>query len=147
MQILIKRVDKSLPLPQHEPGASCFDFVCRENAVINPKEIKLVPLNTVVKVPRGYTLLVFVRSSTPLKKGLTLANNVGIVDAFYNGDKDEIIAEFLNITDHVVKVTKGEMLVQGLFIKHIEVTWQEVDRMKDKGVGGYKADLVKPNKK
>ncbi len=147
MRIKTKRIDKSLPLPTYEPGASCFDFVCREDAIIKPGEIKLMPLNAVIEVPAEYTLMVFARSSTPIKKGITLANNVGIIDSFYNGDNDEIIAEFLNITDHEVEIKKGEILVQGLLIKHVEIEWEEVEKMENKGVGGYKVELTKPNKK
>lgn len=137
MEIQIKRIDKSLPLPVYEPGASCFDFLCRQNLEIKPNQIGLVPTNTIVKVPEGYSLLVFARSSTPLQKSLVLANGVGVVDSFFCGDKDEIMIEFLNIGKDTVKVTKGEVLAQGMLIKHEEVRWNEVDKMEDKGRGGF----------
>lgn len=143
MKIKTKRIDKSLPLPDYERGASCFDFVCRESVTIKPREIKLVPLNSVIKLPQGYTLLIFVRSSTPIRKGLILANSVGILDSFYCGDKDELVAEFLNITNKNVKVKRGEILVQGMLVKHETVEWEEVNKMEDKGMGGYESDSWK----
>ena len=138
MKIKIKRIDKSLPLPKQKGGAACFDFSCRETTTIKPNEIKLVPSNTVVEVPQGYALLIFSRSSTPLRKGLVLANGVGVVDPFFCGDKDEIVFEFMNITNKDVVVERGEVLAQGMVIKHETVEWEEVEKMGEKGKGGYK---------
>ncbi len=137
MEIKVKRFDKSLPLPEYEKDAACFDLSCRETVTIAPKEVKLIPLNIAVKIPVGYSLLIFVRSSTPLKKGLMAANSVGIVDPFYCGDKDEVLIEFFNFTEKTVEVEKGEILAQGMVIKHETVTWQETDQMGEEGSGGY----------
>lgn len=147
MKLKTKRIDKTLPLPDYEKGAACFDFVCRENAKIAPREIKLIPLNSVIKVPEGYSILIYPRSSTPLKKGLILANSVGILDSFYCGDKDEILAMFLNVTDKEVEIKKGERLVQGMLIKHETAQWEEVERMEEKGRGGYSTDFNRKAKR
>ena len=138
MRIKVKRVDKSLPLPEYERGAACLDFICRETTVVKPGEIKLVPSNTVVKIPRGYALLIFACSSTPLRKGLVLANGVGVVEPFFCGGKDEIVFEFLNVTNENVGVERGETLAQGMIIKYETVEWEEVEKMGEKGRGGYK---------
>lgn len=140
MDIKVKRFDKSIPLPEYNKKAACFDLRCREDAVVGPKEIKLVPANIAVKIPEGYALLVFVRSSTPMKKGLMLANSVGIVDPFYCGDKDEVVIEFLNITDKPVEVHKGDQLAQGMIVKSEVVHWNEVEEMNEEGIGGYKTE-------
>ena len=137
MEIEIKRVDKSLPLPTYERGASCFDFVCREDVQIKPNEIGLIPTNAIVKVPDNYTLLVFSRSSTPLKKGLMLANGVGVIDSFFCGDSDEIMVEFFNITNKLVKIARGEVLAQGLLVKYEQGVWKEVEKMGSLGRGGF----------
>ncbi len=147
MKLKTKRIDKSLELPKYEKGAACFDFVCREDATIKPKEIKLVPSNSVIKVPVGYSILIFSRSSTPLRKGLMLANGVGVLDSFYCGDKDEIMLEFMNISNKIVEIKRGEKLAQGMLIKHETVEWEEVEKMEDKGRGGYITDLNIKNKK
>lgn len=86
MNIKIKRFDQSLPLPVCENGAACLDFPCRESTTIEPHTVKFVPLNVAIQIQLGYALLIFVRSSTPLRKGLMLANSVGILDPFFNGD-------------------------------------------------------------
>jgi len=147
MKIKTKRIDKSLPLPSYEKGAACFDFVCREDVLIKPREINLIPTNSIIAVPEGYSLLVFSRSSTPLKKGLILANGVGVLDSFYCGDKDEIVLEFLNITDSEVMVKRGEHLGQGMLVKYETAEWDEVEKMEAKGRGGYNLDLTRKTKK
>ena len=143
MELKVKRFDKSLPLPEYEKGAACFDLICREDAVIEPKEIKLVPANIAVKIPAGYALLIFIRSSTPMKKGLMLANGVAVGDPFYCGDKDEVLIEFWNFTGKAVNISKGEKLAQAMVIKSEMVTWNEVEQMGEEGVGGYKTDWEK----
>lgn len=137
MNIPIKRFDKSLNLPAPNGRAACFDLYCRETVTIQPHEIKPVAQNVALKVPDGYALLLFTRSSTPLRKGLMLANSVGVVDPFYCGDDDENLAFLLNFTDKPVTVEAGDRVVQGMIIKTEEVTWREVESMNDAGHGGY----------
>lgn len=143
MKLRIKRVDKSLPLPNYEKDAACFDFVCRDGVMIKPGEIKLVPANNVIEVPKGYTLLIFNRSSTPMVKGLMLANGVGVSDSFFRGENDEILLAFLNITDREVRVEKGELLAQEMLVKFEHVEWSEVSKMGEKGRGGYNLENTK----
>ncbi|MCL5090838.1 MAG: dUTP diphosphatase [Patescibacteria group bacterium] len=140
MKIPVKRFDKTLPLPQYDHGAACFDLLCREDSSILPREIKLISTNIAIQIPQGYALLIFVRSSTPMKKGLILANSVGIVDPFYQGDKDEVLIEFMNIRDEAVEIKKGEKLAQAMLIKSESVEWDEKEEFNEKGVGGYKTD-------
>jgi dUTP pyrophosphatase len=149
MQVKIKRLDKSLPLPEAEEfehGAAAsqdrsmtaaFDFYCREAVTIPPHEVRLVPVNDIIEVPQDHLLLLSVRSSTPWKKGLMLANGVGIVDPYYRGDKDEIKLQLYNFTDKTVEVLKGEALAQGVILKREPITWQEVETMSHAGHGGY----------
>ncbi|MDB5168959.1 MAG: dUTP diphosphatase [Candidatus Saccharibacteria bacterium] len=137
MKIKIKRFDTRFPLPAPEPGAACFDMICRETVTIPPHQIKPIKQNFALKVPDGYALLLFVRSSTPLRKGLMLANSVGVVDPFYCGDGDENLAFMHNFTDDPVTVEAGDKIVQGMIIKTEAVSWDEVESMNDSGHGGY----------
>lgn len=137
MKIRMKRFDKSYDLPAPEPGAACFDLICRETVTIPAHSIRPVAQNIALKVPAGYALLLFVRSSTPRKTGLMLANSVGVVDPFYCGDDDENLAFLLNFTDKDVTVHAGDKLVQGMIIKTEAVEWDEVEHMGEAGHGGY----------
>lgn len=137
MNIPIKRFDTSLPLPSGTDGAACFDLTARESVTIPAGKIKPIPLNVALKVPDGYALLLFSRSSTPLRKGLMMANSVGVVDPFYCGDDDENLAFLYNFTDQPVAVEKGDRIVQGMIIKTEPITWHEVKSMDSDGHGGY----------
>ena len=137
MNIDIKRFDKNLPLPAYTPGAACFDYFCAEAVEIAPGQIKAVKLNVAIRIPPGYAILIFSRSSTPLRKGLMLANGVAVIDPKYSGDNDEHLAFLTNITDHVVTTEIGDRLVQGMLMEAAPVEWQEVDSLNDAGYGGY----------
>ena len=67
-------------------------------------------------------LLLYNRSSNPKKKGLILANSVGVVDKYYYGNPDNdghIMFAFYNIKDEDVEIKKGEAIGQGIFQKYL----------------------------
>src|SRR5690348_8934430 len=98
MDIPIKRFDPQFPLPaESKDGAACFDLFCRETVTIPPHQIKPIKQNFALRIPKGYAMLIFSRSSTPLRKGLMLANGVAVIDAFYDGDDDEVLCFFHNV--------------------------------------------------
>lgn len=91
MKLKIHLIDNSLPLPKYQTaGSVAFDLYSREDVVIKPKEIKIAPANVIVEVPPGFMLMIAPRSSLPVKKGLTLANCVGIFDQDFCGPQDEM---------------------------------------------------------
>jgi dUTP pyrophosphatase len=114
-----------------------FDLFCREDKVIQPHQVGLVAVNNVIETPADCFLLLTVRSSTPWKKGLMLANGVGIVDPFYSGDEDELKIQLINFTNEPVEVKKGETLAQGIIVRREAIEWVEVDAMGNGGHGGY----------
>ena len=137
MKIKIKRFDKDLPLPAHATeGAAAFDLRAREDMEILPGKIGYVPLNIAVQTPPGHFLLVAARGSTH-KKGLILANGIGIVDPDFAGDGDEIKAVYYNFTDKPVAVEKGERIAQGIFMPIAKFDWEEIDAMPGKTRGGF----------
>ena len=138
MQIQVKRVDTSLPLPRHETrGSVGFDLLCRESVTVPPGMIRLIPANVIVAVPEGYMLMIASRSSLPTKKGLMLPNSVGIIDQDYRGANDEIMIQVYNLKDQPVEVQKGERLAQGIFVKIAQVDWAEVSEMNEASRGGF----------
>ncbi|MEK7551635.1 MAG: dUTP diphosphatase [Patescibacteria group bacterium] len=138
MKLKIKRIDKSLELPEYKTkGAVGFDLTARVETVVKPFEVTLIPLNIVVKVPKGYSLLLFSRSSTPGKKGLMVANGVGVIDWDYSGEEDEVKLAVLNFTKKQVKVEKGERIAQALIVKVLVPKFLEVKKMDLKSRGGF----------
>ncbi len=138
MRVHIKRVDKGLPLPEyHSAGAAGFDLFCREERVVAPGEIALLPANVVVATPPGYMLLVAARSSTPRRKGLSVPHGIGIVDHDYRGPEDEIHVQVYNFTDRPVTVARGERIAQAVFVRVDAADWDEVDEMDAPTRGGF----------
>ncbi|PIT88491.1 MAG: dUTP diphosphatase [Candidatus Magasanikbacteria bacterium CG10_big_fil_rev_8_21_14_0_10_36_32] len=138
MQIKIKRLDKTLPLPKyHTDGAAAFDFYARESGVIEPKTIKQIPTNLIIATPPGFMMLIASRSSLGVKKGLMLSNCVGILDSDYCGPKDEILLSLHNFTDKPITVERGERLAQGIIIKIEQADWNEVEEMDMPTRGGF----------
>jgi dUTP pyrophosphatase len=128
-------IDKSLPKLIWDEENSGIDLYSRVNCFIPPSfsssengfvgvdfnNLKLVPLNVIVKGNIREHCLVFPRSSLFKKKGLMLWNNVGVIDPSYQGIDDEIKAGFLNFTNSSVRIKKGERLCQMILFpnKHI----------------------------
>jgi dUTP pyrophosphatase len=138
MQIRIKRIDTSLPLPQYHTGGSAgFDLYSREDASIPAKSLALLPANLIICTPPGYVLILAARSSLAKKKGLQLANGIGVIDSDYCGAEDEIKLLLYNFTDAEVKVEKGERLAQGMFIKVEQGQWEEVNEINNQTRGGF----------
>ena len=138
MEVNIKRIDKTLPLPKYETAGSVgFDLICRESAQIAPQSIVLIPANVIVETPPGYMLMVCLRSSTPRKLGLMMPQGVGIVDNDYCGEADELKIQVYNFTDEIVNVERGSRIAQGVFVRVDTPEWNEVEQMSNTSRGGF----------
>lgn len=136
LTVNIKRIDKSLPLPEyHTPGAVAFDLYTRETVTIPPKSVFRVPSNYVIQVPEGYMLYLKDRSSMAKKKGLLAT--AGIIDQDYCGPNDELLFQVYNPTEQDVTVEKGERIGQAVLIRIDRAQWQEVDEMEQADRGGF----------
>lgn len=137
MKLKIQRIDKTLPLPEYKTeGAVAFDIYSRVNEFIKPREIKYLPSNLIIQVPKGYFLMIASRSSTH-KKGLMLANGIGVLDQDYCGPKDEIFIPLYNFTDKKVQIEKGERIAQGILTPIKKAVWREVGSINKKSRGGF----------
>lgn len=137
MNIKIKRFDKALPLPQRQTeGAAAFDLTARESVTIAPGTIGYIPLNVAIETPPDHFLLVAARSGTH-KKGLMMANGIGIIDPDYSGNEDEIKAAYYNFSTAPVVIEKGDRIAQGTFVKISHPEWDETDEMRNKTRGGF----------
>ena len=138
MRLKIKRLQHAVGLPEPATGgAAGFDLAAAADIEIPPHGIRLVGTGLVIGVPEGHFLGIFARSSTPLKRGLMVANGVGIIDSDYCGPADEIKIQVLNITDAPIKVARGDRLAQGIVLPCPRVEWEEVDEMRVPTRGGF----------
>ncbi|HSL23811.1 MAG TPA: dUTP diphosphatase [Vicinamibacterales bacterium] len=126
MNVRIRRLDPSVALPSYQtPESAGFDLAASEEVRVPPGAVRLVPTGLVIEVPHGYFLGIFARSSTPLKRGLMVANGVGVIDPDYAGPEDQVLVQVLNFTREEIVVARGDRLAQGIFIPTIQTTWQE----------------------
>jgi dUTP pyrophosphatase len=140
MNVRIKRIRPHAALPAYQTsGAAAFDLAAAEQTTIQPGEVVLIPTGLVIEVPAGMFLAIFARSSTPLKRGLMVANGVGIVDPDYSGPEDEVKIAVLNVKGSAVTVDRGERIAQGIFMHAPRVDWIEIDEMQSPSRGGFGA--------
>jgi dUTP pyrophosphatase len=119
--------------------AAGFDLSATHDVTIAPGQVALVRTGLVIEVPSGYFLGIFARSSTPLKRGLLVANGVGVIDPDYSGPTDEILIAVLNFTRSDVHVARGDRLAQGIVLPAPRISWEEVSDLRDAARGGFGA--------
>ena len=134
MKIQIKRFDKNLPLPEYKTaGAAAFDLYAREKTVIPAKTVKLVPLNIALQLPKNHWAILSARS----KKGLMIANGIGVGDYDYRGDNDEYQAALYNFTDQSTTVEQGERIVQMIILQRERAEFVEQSQLNTEDRGGF----------
>jgi dUTP pyrophosphatase len=138
LSLRIRRLSPSVSLPRYESAAAAaFDLAASEDTTIGPGEVALVPTGLVIEVPPGMFLAVFARSSTPVKRGLMVANGVGVVDPDYCGPADEVKIPVLNFTRARVVVRGGDRIAQGIVLPAPRVVWDESAGGQTESRGGF----------
>lgn len=136
--VRIKRLSPSVSLPRYESeGAAAFDLAAAADVTVEAGQVALIPTGLVIEVPPGMFLGIFARSSTPLKRGLMVANGVGIVDQDYCGPNDEVKIAVLNVTSAPVRVVAGDRIAQGMLLPVNRVRWEEVETIREESRGGF----------
>ena len=137
MKVKIKRFDKNLLLPSYKTkGAAAMDLAAREETIIKPQSIGYIPLNIALQVPADHFVLVSARSSLH-KRGLFLANGIGIGDSDYCGDNDEYKAAVFNFTSETVTIKKGERVAQMIVLAREAMELIEEDQFGTDDRGGF----------
>lgn len=138
MNVKIKRIDKSLPLPEyHTEGSVGFDLYSSIDKTIAPGELAYLPSNIIVETPKNYMLMLTARSSLFKKKNLMLSNSVGIFDTDFCGNDDEIIIQVINMGTTPTEIVRGERIVQGIFVRVDKGEWEEVNEMSNPSRGRH----------
>ena len=112
-------------LPERKTGASTgYDFAAAEEVRIAPGECALVPTGIKAYMQSDEVLLIYIRSSTALRKRLMLMNSVGVIDADYYGNAENeghIYIPLYNYGKELVRITQGERIAQGIFTHYLTV--------------------------
>ena len=126
LTVHVTRIHPDAQLPAYESrDAAAFDLASVATVTVPAGKVALIPTGLVVRVPLRMFLGIFARSSTPVKRGLMVANGVGIIDPDYCGPTDEIKIAVMNFTDDEVTVRAGDRIAQGIFLDAPRVEWAE----------------------
>lgn len=96
----------------------------------------IVPTGLFLEIPSGYEAQVRPRSGLAAKKGVTVLNAPGTIDADYRGEVGVIL---VNLSDSPFVIEPGERVAQMVFARHEQVEWEQVDSLADseRGDGGF----------
>ncbi len=142
----IKIINKSPhSLPEYETAASAgMDLRANlETAVIlKPLERTIVKTGLFLELPIGVEAQVRPRSGLAAKKGITVLNAPGTIDADYRGEIGVIL---VNLSDENFTIENGERVAQLVIAKHERAAWQQVKILTEtqRGTGGYGSTGVK----
>lgn len=139
-KIQVKIVNKSpnaLPAYSTEQSAG-MDLRAWLDApvTLQPLERKLIPTGISIALPQGYECQLRPRSGMALKRGLTLLNTPGTIDADYRGEIGVIV---VNLSNEPQTIENGERLCQMVVARHETVDWEPVDTLDStqRGAGGF----------
>lgn len=142
----IRFINKSNnPLPRYESQeAAGMDIRCylAEPITLQPLERKLLPTGLFMELPAGYEAQVRPRSGLALKRGLTVLNSPGTIDADYRGEIGIIL---INLSQEPQTIESGERIAQMVIARHEQPEVVEVETLSDteRGAGGFGHSGVK----
>jgi dUTP pyrophosphatase len=136
----IKIINKSHHnLPNYETIASAgMDLRANlsESILLEPMQRVIVPTGLYMALPVGYEAQVRPRSGLAAKKGVTVLNTPGTIDADYRGEIGVIL---INLSQEPFEIQDGERIAQMVIAKHERATWEETDTLDktERGAGGF----------
>ena len=127
------------PLPQYATSLSAgVDLRANlaEPVTMLPLERKLIPTGLFIELPEGYEAQIRPRSGLAIKKGITVLNSPGTIDADYRG---EICVILINLSSEPFVIEDGERICQMVIAAHEQAEWIETEELSetDRGAGGF----------
>ena len=127
------------PLPGYStPSSAGMDLRANlETALtLKPLERKLIPTGLFIELPEGFEAQIRPRSGLALKKGISVLNTPGTIDADYRGEIGIIL---VNLSDETFVVEHGERICQMVINKVESIQWNQVESLDDseRGDGGF----------
>jgi dUTP pyrophosphatase len=136
----VEVINKSpYPLPEYKTILSAgldLQAVLSESLSLEPLERSLIKTGLFIALPEGTEAQVRPRSGLALKKGLTVLNSPGTIDADYRGEIGVIL---VNLSNKTAVIEPGERIAQLVLAPYLNLTWEKVDALKDtsRGSGGF----------
>lgn len=136
----IKIINRSThELPGYETDSSAgMDLRANltEVVTLKPLERTIVKTGLFIELPKGYEAQVRPRSGLAAKKGITVLNSPGTIDADYRGEIGVIL---VNLSNEEFTIENGERIAQLIISKHERASWEEVEVLEEtqRGAGGF----------
>ena len=107
-----------------------------ESIILKPMERVLIPTGLFIQLPQGYEAQIRPRSGLALKKGITVLNAPGTIDADYRGEIGVIL---INLSSEDFIIEDGERIAQMVIAKYKQAQWVEVEELQssERGTGGF----------
>ena len=107
-----------------------------ESIVLRPMERRLIPTGLHIALPEGYEAQVRPRSGLALKKGITVLNAPGTIDADYRGEVGVVL---INLSQEDFVINDGERIAQMVIARYEQASLEEVEVLSEteRGEGGY----------
>ena len=138
MELPFRRLDPEARLPgSQRPGDAGLDLCANADVEVLPGERAMVPTGLAVAIPDGHAGLVLPRSGLASKRGLTLANSPGLIDAGYRG---EVLVSAVNLDrTEAVKIARGDRIAQLVVVAvpTVQPTWVSDLPATQRGEGGF----------
>ncbi len=127
------------PLPEYATALSAgMDIRANIDSpiVLKPLERKLIPTGLFIELPAGYEAQIRPRSGLAIKKGITVLNSPGTIDADYRG---EVCIILVNLSSDDFEIVDGERICQMVIAEHAQAEWVEVEVLgeTERGAGGF----------
>lgn len=127
------------PLPEYKTEQSAgmdLQAVLEASIALKPLERKLIGTGLSIELPQGYEAQIRPRSGLAFKRGLTVLNTPGTIDADYRG---EIKILLVNLSNEEATIEPGERIAQMVIAKHEQADLAAVTSLSetDRGAGGY----------
>lgn len=138
--MIVKIVNQSNnPLPEYSTIHSAgMDIRANlsEPVILKPLERVLVPTGLFIELPVGYEAQIRPRSGLALKKGITVLNSPGTIDADYRGEVGIIL---VNLSNEEFVIQHGERICQMVIARHEHIAWEMVEVLEEtvRGAGGF----------
>jgi len=136
----LKIVNKSKhPLPEYAtPFSAGMDLRANleKTETLLPLERKMIPTGLFIELPQGYEAQIRPRSGLAIKKGITVLNSPGTIDADYRG---EICVILINLSSEPFEINDGERICQMIIAAHEQAEWVETEALSEteRGAGGF----------
>lgn len=139
--MILKVINKSHhPLPKYEtPQSAGLDlraYLPEGSVTLQPLQRGMIKTGLFIELPVGYEAQIRPRSGLALKKGITVLNSPGTIDADYRG---EICVILINLSNEAFEISDGERIAQMVIAKHEQAQWEEAVELTEtvRGAGGF----------